>query len=105
MENTQFQNIEILAHDTLILLVQQDSKKEENQELLDQETTLEKNKVWLKMENTFSRDLKIVNVELLVKHKEIHGELRKEEVTQDLVIIVFLLILDIMNLEKQMKEE
>ena len=105
MENIQFQNIETLALDTLTHRLQPDSKKEENQELLDLEITLEKNKVWQKMVNTFSQDSKTVNVEPLDKHKEIHGELKREVVIQDLVITEFHLILGIMNLEKLIKKE
>ena len=105
MENTQFQNIETLAQDSLTHLLQQDSKKEENQELLDPEITLEKNKVWQKMVNTFSQDSKTVNVERLDKHKEIHGELKREVVIQDLVITEFHLTLGIMNHEKLIKKE
>jgi hypothetical protein len=105
MENTQFQNIETLAQDLLIHHLQPDSKKEENQELLDLEIILEKNKVWQRMVNTFSQDSKTVNVEPLDKHKEIHGELKREEVTQDLVITEFHPILGIMNLEKLTKKE
>lgn len=105
MENTQYQNIETLALDSLTHRLQQDSKKEENQELLGLEITLERNKVWQKMVNTFSQDSKTVNVEPLDKHKEIHGELKREEVIQDLVITEFHLILGIMNLERLIKIE
>ena len=105
MENTQFRNIETLAQDLLIHRPQQDSRKEENQELLDLEIILERNKVWQKMVNTFFQDSKTVNAEPSDKHKEIHGELKREEVTQGLVITEFHLILVTMSPEKQIKEE
>lgn len=99
-ENIQYQNIETLAQDILIQQAQLDSKKEENQELLDQVTTPETNKVWLRLENISFRNFIIVNAELLGRLKETLGELKKEEVTQDQVTTVYHLILVITNQAK-----
>ena len=103
LENMPFQNIEILVPDWLILHAQQDFQKEENQELQDPVTIQEKNKACTRLVNISSPGLKIVNVEHLVSHREILGGLKHVEVTQDLVIIVYLLTLDIMN-QRMLKE-
>ena len=97
MVNTLYPNIETPVQDILTHQVQQDSQKEVKQEHLDQVSILERSKVWQKMENISSPDLKIVNVELLVNHKEILGELKKEVEIQVQDIIEFLLILVIMS--------
>ena len=65
---------------------------------------IEISKVWLKMESISSPDSKIVNVELLVKPKEILGELKKEVAIQVPVITESHLILVIMSLVK-LKED
>ena len=102
--NIQYPNIETLVQDISIQLVQLDSKKEENQEPQVQVYMIEISKVWLKMESISSPDSKIVNVEHLVKLKEILGELKKEVVIQVLVITGSHLILVIMSLVK-LKED
>ena len=104
MVNILFQNIETLALDTLIHPAQQDFQKDKNLKHLVQVIIQEKNRVWLKQGSISSLDLKIVNAELLVNLKEIHGELNQEEVIQVLDIIEFLLILDIMNQVKFQKD-
>ena len=102
--NIQYPNIETHVQDISILPVQLDSKKEVNQELQVQVFMIEISKVWLKMESISSQDSKIVNVELLVKPKEILGELKKEVVTQVLVITESHLILVIMSLVKSKED-